>query len=359
MINKPDPMDHRSNINKTHHKLYIWGNSPLKNSTYDKLKKIYLKKNIENNLEANILCFCNEEKSNAFKESIKSIPIATTIFNEKEISTKEILNFNYFYFPSYNRYKKLKKFLEKNKIKEPKHYDIGYKFYPPFNIFFKYHDYYLKFLKINKGNEDSEDESIYTDFLGCYEYDKELFDNPYITYHPGGILDFKTLSKKKLLTDKIYSLKFNDIKENKIFEIFSIEISPTIFNKLEKISANDIKKLEKRNWIYLVEVGQNFKEIIELEVDKETFIMFDINIKKNLNLCFYINKTIDKEVLEKLCNGNYVSMYFLNSDLYLTIFLKEDNVKTKNGIQDLKIFMGEKSFNLKLAKDLGKDNKND
>ncbi len=336
---------------KNHHKLYIWGNPPLNKNTYDRLA-LFLKKNIENN----ILCFCSEEKSIELKKSIKGIPIAITIFNEKKISTKDISNFHYFYFPSHNRYKKLKKFLEKNKIKEPKHYDIGFRFYPPFKIFFKYHDNYLEFLKINKGNEGSEDESIYTDFLGCYEYNKEPFDNPYLTYHPVGILDFKTLSNKKLLTDKIYSLKLDDIEENKMFEIFSIEISPSLFNKLDKFSINSSEKLQKRKWINLLEVGPFSNKNIEQGKARETYIIFDIDINKNVNLYFNIHKIIENEVLNKLSNDNYISTYYLNSNLCLTIFLKEDNMKTKNGINDLKVIMGKKSFNLKLAKNSCKDN---
>lgn len=342
---------------KNHYKLYIWGNSPLKNSTYDKLKKIYLKKNIENNVEANILCFCSEKKSIKLKESIKNIPIAITIFDEKEINTKDILNFHYFYFPGYNNYKKLKEFLEDNNIKEPKHINIGHRFYPTIKIILKYNNNYLKFFKINKGYEDSEDESLYTEFLGYYEYNNELFNNPYITYHPGGgILDFKTKSNKKLLTNKIDSYKYSDIKKNKIYEIFFIEISPTIFNKLEKISMNTIKKLQKRNWLNLVEVDPSCKEIIKLDDDKETFIIFDIAIKKNLNLCFNIHNIIDNEVLEKFSDDYYISTYFLNSVLGLTIFFKENNIKTKNIIQDLKVVMKKSSFNLKLVKNSDRDN---
>jgi len=243
----------------------------------------------------------------------------------------------------------LKQFLEKNKIKEPKHICIGYRFYPPLKIIFKYHDNYLEFLKINKGNENSEDESIYTNFLGCYEYSNEPFNNPYITYHPGGILDFKTLSGKKLLTDKICSQKFDDIKENKIFEIFSIEISPSLFSKLDKISINSIEKLHKRKWINLLEIGPFSNKRIKQHEAKETYIIFDIDIKKNVNLYFSIHKITDNKVLNKLSDDDYISAFFLNSNLCLTIFIKKDNIKTKNDTQDLKVIMREESFNLKLA----------
>ena len=223
----------------------------------------------------------------------------------------------------------------------------------------KYNNNYFKFFNINKGYERNKDESLYTEFLDCYEYGNELFDNPYITYHPSfGGLYFKTKSKKKLLSNKIDSYKSNDIKKDKIYEIFFIEISPTIFNKLEKISINDIKKLRDRKWICLVEVDPSPKEIIQLDEDKETFIIFDMTIKKNLNLCFYINKIINKDVLEKISDGNYISTYFLNTDLGLTIFLKEGNIDTNKGIQDLRVIIGEESFNLELAKDSDKDNKN-
>ena len=222
--------------------------------------------------------------------------------------------------------------------------------YPPVKIFLKYNNNYLKFLTINKGNEDSEDESLYTEFLDCYEYKNELFNNPYITYHSGGgILDFKTKSNKRLLTNKIDSYKLNHIKKNDIFEIFSIEISPSIFSKLEKFSLSSIKNFLKRNWINLVEIGPCGIEIIKQDDAKTTFIIFDIAIKKDLNLYFNIHKIIYNEVLEKFSNDNYISICFLNSVLGLTIFFKENNIKTKNITQDLKVIMKKSSFNLKLA----------
>ena len=178
----------------------------------------------------------------------------------------------------------------------------------------------------------------------------KLFKKPYITYHPGeGSLDFKTKNDKKLLINKIDSYKYSDIKKNKIYEIFCIEISPTIFNKLEKIPADTVKKLQKRNCINLIEVDQNFKEIIKLDDDKETFIIFDIAIKNNLNLFFNINKIIGKKVLEKYSDDNYISTYFLNSILCLTVFFKENNIKTRNITHDLKVTMEKSSFNLKLV----------
>ena len=113
---------------------------------------------------------------------------------------------------------------------------------------------------------------------------------------------------------------------------------------------NTIKKLQKRNWLNLIEVDPSCKEIINLNDYKETFIIFDIAIKKNLNLFFNINKKIDKEVLEKFSDDNYISTYFLNSILGLTVFFKENNIKTRKITHDLKVTMGKNSFNLKLVK---------
>ncbi|MHB8279749.1 MAG: hypothetical protein ACYDIA_19150 [Candidatus Humimicrobiaceae bacterium] len=330
-------------IIKNPHNLYIWGNSPLNQSTCNNLKFILKKYK-----DINILCFCSQKKSEEFKRSIKNITITTTIFNDKKINNiKNILDFRCFYFPGPNDYKKYKKFLENNSIEEPLHHDIGYRFYPPFYIILKYDNNYFNFLKINKGNEESEDQSLYIDFLGSYKYENKLFECPYITYHPGGgILDFKTKSNNKLLKDKIDSYKYNDIENNKIFNIFSIKIFPGILSKLEK-NIIDFEKFLKRNWINFVEVGLNSTRIIKQGEAKVTYIIFNIESKKkSSNLYFYIHKKIGNKILDNYFNYNYLSIYFQKALLDFTISFKEENIITKNIVQDLKVIMKEKSFNL-------------
>lgn len=343
-------------------KLYIVSKYPSTEENKKNLNKIM---NMYKYKKA--LCFdLNLNSNNASKLILKHKKILEDICESKvdvfmfdKHNIKEFIKnkteCNIFYFKREGLLDYFRKFLRINKINEDDYQLVGEKNYPPISFVIKTNDYYAKLFTTSRG----DDESFYVKFTGDYFVNalertntvlnktinlkkvKMNIKNPYISYHPeSGIIHSKDYYGEYFIPN----LKTTDledvIKNNRMFPFCAI-VTSSNYNLLPNIGKPPIE-MKKFNYI---EINNFIPTVINMGLKAESFITFNHNLlKKNQAVTIELwlhKKIIGADIFQSLTKNqkkniiSYITIDNNISDLSLSVFFKHVDVSDNNNIFSL------------------------